>query len=40
MMYVLDFGSCDWDGESGRYYSERSDLLNALAPEPFAAADR
>ena len=32
MMYVLDFGHCDWDGEDGHYYSERSDLLNALAP--------
>lgn len=40
MMYVLDFGSCDWDGEVGRYYSERSDRLNALSPEPFAGTDR
>jgi hypothetical protein len=39
MMYVLDFGHCDWDGELGHYYAERSDLLNALAPEPFTGDD-
>ena len=39
LMYVLDFGQCDWDGEAGHYYSERSDLLNALAPAPFARDD-
>jgi hypothetical protein len=35
LMYVLDFGRCDWDGETGHFYSERSDRLNQLAPEPF-----
>lgn len=34
LMYVLSHGRCDWDGETGFFYSERSDRLNALAPEP------
>ena len=34
LMYVLNHGRCDWDGETGYFYSERSDHLNALAPEP------
>lgn len=28
-MYVLNFGPCEWDGELGQFYLERSDLLNA-----------
>lgn len=34
LMYVLSHGRCDWEGETGYFYSERSDHLNALAPEP------
>jgi hypothetical protein len=34
LMYVLGHGRCAWDGEIGYFYSERSDCLNALAPEP------
>jgi len=34
LMYVLNHGRCDWDGETGFFYMERSDRLNALAPEP------
>ena len=37
LMYVLNHGRCDWDGETGYFYSERSDRLNQLAPEPFYA---
>jgi hypothetical protein len=33
-MYVLSHGRCVWDGETGYFYSERSDRLNALAPDP------
>ena len=35
LMYVLNHGRCKWDGETGYFYSERSDRLNQLAPEPF-----
>ena len=38
LMYVLDHGRCAWDGETGYFYSERSDRLNALAPEPHHGA--
>lgn len=34
LMYVLSHGRCEWDGETGYFYCERSDRLNALAPEP------
>jgi hypothetical protein len=34
LMYVLSHGRCEWGGETGIFYSERSDQLNALAPEP------
>ncbi|OHV32239.1 MULTISPECIES: hypothetical protein [Pseudofrankia] len=34
IMYVLSHGHADWDGETGYFYSERSDRLNNLAPEP------
>ena len=34
LMYVLSHGRCTWDGETGYFYSERSDRLNELAPEP------
>jgi hypothetical protein len=34
LMYVLNHGRCEWDGETGYFYSERSDRLNTLAPEP------
>lgn len=34
LMYVLSHGRCVWDGETGYFYSERSDRLNALAPQP------
>jgi hypothetical protein len=34
LMYVLNHGRCVWDGETGYFYSERSDRLNAPAPEP------
>jgi hypothetical protein len=37
LMYVLNHGRCEWDGETGYFYSERSDRLNQLAPEPFYA---
>jgi hypothetical protein len=37
LMYVLDHGHCEWDGETGYFYSERSDRLNAMAPEPHHA---
>jgi hypothetical protein len=39
LMYVINHGRCDWDGETGYFYSERSDRLNELAPEPFYADD-
>jgi hypothetical protein len=29
LMYVLNFGPCEWDGEVGQVYIERSDPLNA-----------
>ena len=38
LMYVLTHGRCAWDGETGYFYSERSDRLNALAPEPHRRA--
>ena len=37
LMYVLNHGRCDWDGEMGYFYCERSDRLNQLAPAPFYA---
>ena len=40
LMYVLSHGRCEWDGETGYFYSERSDCLNALAPEPHHMAAR
>lgn len=30
LMYVLNWGPCEWDGEIGTAYVERSDALNAL----------
>jgi hypothetical protein len=36
MIYALNFGPCEWDGESGYVYIERSDRLNAW-PELRAA---
>lgn len=33
LMYVLNFGPCEWDGETGYVYLERSDSLNALPDE-------
>lgn len=38
LMYVLCFGRCEWNGEVGYFYSERSDCLNKLAPEPHYGA--
>jgi hypothetical protein len=43
LMYVLDHGHCDWPTEAGRaetgyFYSERSDRLNQLAPDPHYAS--
>jgi hypothetical protein len=38
LMYVLSHGRCVWDDETGYFYSERSDCLNALAPEPHHAS--
>ena len=35
LMYVINHGRCEWDGETGYFYSERSDRLNQLSPEPF-----
>jgi len=35
LMYVLNHGRCEWAGETGYFYSERSDRLNELAPKPF-----
>jgi hypothetical protein len=32
LMYVLNFGPCEWDGETGYVYIERSDPLNARPP--------
>lgn len=37
LMYVINHGRCDWDGETGYFYCERSDRLNSLAPEPHYA---
>jgi hypothetical protein len=34
LMYVLDHGHCEWEGETGYFYSERSDRINSPAPEP------
>jgi hypothetical protein len=34
LMYVLNYGRCTWDGETGYFYSERSDRLNEPAPSP------
>lgn len=31
LMYVLNFGTCEWDREVGQVYIERSDALNAPA---------
>jgi hypothetical protein len=39
LMYVLSHGRCVWGGETGYFYSERSDRLNALAPEPHHRAE-
>ena len=36
LMYVLNFGEVDWDGETGIFYLERSDPLNAR-PETLRA---
>jgi len=33
VVYALNFGPVSWDGETGWLYSERSDALNALAPD-------
>lgn len=33
LMYVLNFGRCEWDGETGIFYIERSDPLNQPAEE-------
>jgi hypothetical protein len=38
LMYVITHGRCDWEGESGYFYCERSDRLNRLAPDPHYAA--
>ncbi|MCU1456391.1 MAG: hypothetical protein JWL73_483 [Actinomycetia bacterium] len=40
LMYVLNYGRCEWDGETGYFYCERSDHLNALAPEAHYGAVR
>ncbi|HVW41939.1 MAG TPA: hypothetical protein VHC18_11395 [Amycolatopsis sp.] len=32
LMYVLNHGTSDWDGEAGQTYLERSDPLNAFPP--------
>ena len=37
LMYVISHGRCDWDGETGYFYSERSDRFKQLAPEPYYA---
>ena len=37
LIYALNFARAEWDGEEGWVYSERSDMLNALAPAPRAA---
>jgi hypothetical protein len=39
LMYVINHGRCDWGGETGYFYCERSDRLNELAPKPFYADD-
>jgi hypothetical protein len=33
LMYVLNFGPCEWDGETGYVYIERSDPLNEAPRE-------
>lgn len=38
LMYVLNHGRAVWDGETGYFYSERSDRLNQWAPEPYVAS--
>jgi hypothetical protein len=35
LMYVLNHGPCDWDGETGIVYCERSDPLNAFPENLF-----
>ena len=37
VVYALNFGPVTWDGETGWLYSERSDALNALAPDVYPA---
>jgi hypothetical protein len=37
LMYVLNHGTADWDGEPGQVYIERSDPLNAF-PDPLKRA--
>ena len=37
LMFVISHGRCDWDGETGYFYSDRSDRVNQLAPEPYYA---
>jgi hypothetical protein len=38
LMYVLNHGRAEWDGETGHAYVERSDMLNAF-PETLHRAD-
>jgi hypothetical protein len=38
LMYVLNHGPCDWEGETGIVYMERSDPINAF-PEPLYLPD-
>jgi hypothetical protein len=38
LMFVINHGRCDWDGETGYFYCERSDRLNQLAPAPHNGA--
>jgi hypothetical protein len=33
MVYAINHGPAEWDGETGTVYVERSDMLNLLAPE-------
>ena len=35
--YALNFSRCNWEGEEAYVYSERSDMLNALAPAAWYA---
>lgn len=39
LMFVINHGRCDWAGETGYFYCERSDRLNNPAPQPFYALD-